>query len=337
MSDKLTDKLVGDGVKPELSPNPYGSGYTKQVEVDSLLSIDNPEVNVLYICQGRKYKYAHAIIDPGTNKILVPAGFVRVENGPQVHNVDGGRGTPVHKNVAPQVPPRVFNEPVALNGGVTIKGKTIEELIGQGGGSSEDGPKVYEVEDLSTLPSATVAQLKMGDIVVTSSNGMSYLYTVTYKEDKELNEDLEVNAIYLVNVNGVQVEEHRYVYDEENEEWVYDADYMVILESTKMYLHHIKINIGSLAHYPIFFDIYLTDNIPLTASTLPTFLNQKGFTASNKGLVVYFFSRVDSTHIKFFSSLYSNGNNLQISGYDIIEASTALENCTFVSDTVIEM
>ncbi len=191
MSDKLTDKLVGDGVKPELSPNPNGSGYTKQVEVDALSSVVNPEGNVLYICQGRKYKYLEqAIIDPAANKVLVPSGFVRVDNGPLIHLVKGERGTPVHENVAPQVQPRVFNEPVALNGGVTIKGKQIEDYIDSQGGvtQSELDAAVTELNNKIANVVKVGSQINLGAINVHEGD------TNTADFYKELTE-AEFNAI----------------------------------------------------------------------------------------------------------------------------------------------
>lgn len=330
MSDKLTDKLVGGGVKPELSPNPYGSGYTKQVEVDNLLSIANPEVNVLYICQGRKYKYAHAIIDPATNKVLVPAGFVRVENGPQNYNVDGGRGTPVHENVAPQVPPRVFNEPVALNGGVTIKGKKIEDYIDSEGGVTEeelanalalyakkvDSAQKYVVTNIDTIPSATIALLKAGDVILVETPGLVGApniyesWIVTQKQEQVSCEisyatGNSVESIYYIYSDGnwVRNSDDDLVYgvadlkvngnsvvDENGEvnlitHTAYDADTNPIATiadaSGHIYMHKVYLSYHNSPYTKVKFTVYTPNKNAFDLSTLKTFLNTCGFTAFN--------------------------------------------------------
>lgn len=376
MSDKLTDKLVGGGVKPELSPNPNGSGYTKQVEVDALSSVVNPEVNVLYICQGRKYKYLEqAIIDPATNKVLVPAGFVRVENGPQVHNVDGGRGTPVHENVPPQVPPRVFNEPVALNGGVTVKGKKLEDYIDSEGGvteeelhafvkanptlagtepnltgveidgvkygvgGSDDAPKIYGgITDLSELPSEIVAHLKVGDIVVTSLNGNIYSFIVSYKEE---NEDMDVKGIYFVSV-GSDVQEYRFVYDEENHEWVYDSDYSEILENKGLYLHRLLFT-DDIA------EIITSDATPFTTDTIKTWLTTNGYTSTARALcfVNKQMTKISDTEVNVYVGVNMTGSNLRKcyyrltltagTGINTITLTQAQFNTNLQNDIVIEL
>lgn len=341
MSDKITDKLVGSGVKPELSPNPNGSGYTKQVEVDSLVSIANPEGNVLYICQGRKYKYlAQAIIDPATNKVLVPTGFVRVENGPQVHNVDGERGTPVHENVAPQVPPRVFNEPVALNGGVTIKGKQLEDYIDSEGGVTEeelanaltlyakkvDSAQKYVVVDIDTIPSATIALLKAGDVVLVETVGVGDApniydtWIVTKKQDQVSCEishatgksvesiyytysvgnwvrnsdndcvygvaDLKINGNSVVDENGEVDLITGTAYDPNTNPIATVAD-----AGGKLYLHNISMNSNN-QHIVV----YSNNLTPFTNATLAKILYDGGFTTKTRAL------------------RFAAGNDLELSG-----------------------
>ena len=138
---KLTDKLVGAGVKPELSPNPARSGYTKQFLVDGneqrLGDIDPVEVNTLYICQnGHKYVYL------GDNIAYQPDtayGFKRVFDDPALDYENKGQATPRKVVTAPQERPRVINESVALNGQVYVKGKTLETYIEE---NSTDGSEV---------------------------------------------------------------------------------------------------------------------------------------------------------------------------------------------------
>lgn len=354
MSDKLTDKLVGGGVKPELSPNPNGSGYTKQVEVDSLLSIDNPEVNVLYICQGRKYKYAHAIIDPGTNKILVPAGFVRVENGPQVHNVDGGRGTPVHENVHPQVPPRVFNEPVALNGGVTIKGKKLEDYIDSEGGVTEeelantlalyakkvDTASKYVVSDLDAIPSATIALLKAGDVILVETGGIGdvpLIYDTWIVTGKQ-----EEGICLITSATGTAIETICYSY--EDGAWVRDSDEDVTFtgDSTKLYLHHVKTN----ESFKAIVEITNTSNVPFTSDTLAQWLYNKGFTS----ITNYYTATATLRYVSSDDNIYfvkgiisNNGTSLKLITSTINKTTLSTDSnetsisASSLTDTVIEM
>lgn len=203
---KLTDKLVGQGTAPELSPNPNGSGYTKQVEIishngstiyfldgDGNTQTGTAEENVLYLEGELKYKYLrNAIIKPGTNEIVVPAGWVRVENGPNSYKKDGGRGTPVHENVQPQVPPRVFNEPVALNGGVTIKGKKLEDYVDTHGGVTHEelDEAIQGVEQqITDLPDLNADNFDSGDATegqVLTANGEGGAAFVTPSTEKGL-------------------------------------------------------------------------------------------------------------------------------------------------------
>ena len=128
-----TEKQIGV-YYGELSPNPDGSAYIKQVDVAALTDVVSPEENVLYIVNGVKWKwYAAPVINPGTKEVLIPAGFSRVEDDPSLLKVDGGRETPVIENQRPKERPVVHNEPVAFNNDVTYKGKPLDEI----GGSPE--------------------------------------------------------------------------------------------------------------------------------------------------------------------------------------------------------
>lgn len=170
---KLTDKLVTPGKKPQLSPNPDGSGYVAQYEVDSL-PLSDIKVNALYILKdGRKFKY-----DPAHDT------WLRVENGPDQVNVDGGRGTPVHENQAPKVRPQVFNNPVAFNGEIFVKGKKLQDYIDSQGGVTEEelqtalqaylkkteGAKVWYIPDFPDDITNVSNDMKVGDIIVDVAN-----------------------------------------------------------------------------------------------------------------------------------------------------------------------
>ena len=134
---KLTDQLVGKGEKPKLSPNPDGSGYIRQVNAEAISDIAAPEENVLYVVAGLKYKYLKApIVEPGTDKVIVPAGFHRVGEASAVALKKGEHGTPVKENQAPKKRPQVFAGPVAFQDDVFYKGKLLENQGGGGGGGS---------------------------------------------------------------------------------------------------------------------------------------------------------------------------------------------------------
>lgn len=146
-------------VRGILSPNPEGSAYIKQINATSISGTTvyyedkegntqsvSAEENVLYVLpDGRKLKYLKAaIVEPATKVVLVPAGFVRVDNLPSFHAVKGGQ-TPVYptRESKEKVRPIVYNEPVALNGGVTIKGKSIEDYVDQEGGVTQEEMQEY--------------------------------------------------------------------------------------------------------------------------------------------------------------------------------------------------
>ena len=78
------------------------------------------------------------MIHPGTNEVIVPAGWVRVENGPESHKVNRGQETP-HKVVTePKERPQVFSGPVAFQEEPTIKGKKLGDYIDSQGGVTEE-------------------------------------------------------------------------------------------------------------------------------------------------------------------------------------------------------
>lgn len=213
---KLTDKLVGVGVKPELSPNPDGSGYVKQVEIvshegstiyfldgDGVTQSATAEENVLYIqLDGRQYKYNHG-------------QWLRVESGPNTQLKEGGRGTPVHENTKPKVRPRVFSEPVALQEDTYYKGKLLEDLIGSGSGGGED---------------SGINIVKFSDVALNSGGQASLVPTV---EQWSLMADTDKECVVIVGLtsgatlclNRVAVATSRIIFASQNSttEYVEDA------------------------------------------------------------------------------------------------------------------
>lgn len=201
---KVTDQKVPEGkiisgvpgVVGELSPNPAGSGYVKQVVVDSLSSVVSPEPNVLYIVGDKKYKYLSApVLDPSTNEVLIPAGWNRVGARADSFSKEGERHDPKIDNEASRkpdgvVPPQVFNHPVAFNGGVTIKGKEIEDYIDSQGGvtQAELDAAVTELNGKIANVIKVGSQINLGTINVNEGD------TNTADFYKELTE-AEFNAI----------------------------------------------------------------------------------------------------------------------------------------------
>lgn len=123
--EKWDTRVLGI-VYGKLSPNPNGSGYVRQVIIPQGESIAEPQEDTLYLRNGLKFKYLYApIVDPNTNEIIVPAGWVRVDNLPNLYLKKGERGTPVKENQPPRKRPHVFNEPVAFQDDVLYKGKLL--------------------------------------------------------------------------------------------------------------------------------------------------------------------------------------------------------------------
>ena len=222
---KLDDKLVGPNVKPELSPNPDGSGYVQQLEVDSLSDVVSPKENVLYIVGDRKYKYlSKAVIHPGTNEVIVPAGWVRVENGPQSHKVNRGQETPHNEVTTPKERPQVFNIPVSFLKDIFVKGKKLEDYIDSEGGVTEDEMHAYvpqaiqadkdilsqievEEEDGNTLiffPSHILpiswydANPDIDDNVFVNYDGIELLNSLGERINSEVAPDSGTTQIYIV-------------------------------------------------------------------------------------------------------------------------------------------
>ena len=244
---KLTDKLVGPGEKPKLSPNPDGSGYVQQVEVDSLSSVVDPKENVLYLVEGRQYKYLkEAIIHPGTQQVIVPAGWVRVENGPQSLKVNRGQETPRKVVTEPKERPQVFNIPVSFLKDIFVKGKKLEDYIDSEGGVTEEemhqyvpqaiaqatanDAKVWEFIDIfeesADLTDYDISLVKPGDIIV--DEGMGMVGIVAQKGTNEI-------YIYAFDNNPTL-----YFYGSANlEAW---TEVLASVTGTKLYQHSLLIN-----------------------------------------------------------------------------------------------
>lgn len=110
----------------ELSPNPAGFGFTKQVTVNSLSSPGAP--NVLYLVpqydgEGRVkeyYRYKWNVYKSAFERIFEPVNNVSYEKGEHA--------TPVVENTAPsKAPEKIYNGPVAFNDDIFYKGKKLPE------------------------------------------------------------------------------------------------------------------------------------------------------------------------------------------------------------------
>lgn len=177
---ELTDKLVSAGEKPELSPNPDGSAFVKQIEVDALTDVVNPEENVLYIVKGVKWKYRkESIVAPGTNTVITHGGWGRVLVDPEFVAKDGGRETPVQANQTPKERPQVFSNPVAFQDDVTYKGSNLEELIGEKVDKNST-PTIYNVEHGAVLTQEIYDKLKSGDIILVGGVNVFQISKYTY-------------------------------------------------------------------------------------------------------------------------------------------------------------
>lgn len=222
---KLTDQLVGKGEKPKLSPNPDGSGYIKQIEAAALSEIVHPEENVLYIIGDLKYKYLKAaIVEPGTNKVIVPAGFIRVGEAPNLALHKGEHGTPVKENQAPKQRPKVINEPVAFQNDVFYKGKLLEQQGGGGGGGNVSDlylelagePTQAQLEQIYTQK-PDVLRIGMGsseNVVVLYKSKQSEADSRLYYFNVQTSEgNVEVMKIEYSEEDGYIIEEYEWSLD----------------------------------------------------------------------------------------------------------------------------
>ena len=128
--------LVAEKVAPELSPNPAGFGFTKQVQVDSLP--DSGAFDTLYLLRiydpnghvSDYYRYkwtcdktagaAGERTQPHWERVFNPVNNVKHE--------DGEHATPVHVNTAPQAAPeKVFKGKVVFEEDIYYKGRKLPE------------------------------------------------------------------------------------------------------------------------------------------------------------------------------------------------------------------
>lgn len=172
-------KPLGE-VHGELSPNPAGFGFTKQVKVDALVSPGSPDTLYLlaqYDGEGHVkeyYKYRWNVAAFAYERIFEPVNNVKFE--------DGEHATPVHENVPPkQAPEKIFNGDVVFGGNVyfegdaVLKGKNIVRPLCS-----------FEVDNIKAIPGEIIDQLKCGDVVVkrTVEDGkvLHHAYIVTHRQ-----------------------------------------------------------------------------------------------------------------------------------------------------------
>lgn len=233
--DNVSGKVVDNG----LSPNPDGSGYVKQVNATSLNAI-NPEENVLYVVGDRKFKYLKTdIVDPGTNKIIIPHGFNRVFAIPSVAQVKGVHGTPRKENVTPKEIPQVFPHPVAFLKEVYVKGKKLEDYIDAQGGVTEEELQAALAAYLKKTDGAVIwndiihvgvnncympFDMKAGDIALYS--GMFYLITAVTKSSNAVT----AATFYPLNTSFGTITIRRY----NNGTW---SSVETLIAGTKLYKH----------------------------------------------------------------------------------------------------
>jgi hypothetical protein len=149
--------LVAKKVAPELSPNPAGFGFTKQVQVDSLP--DSGAFDTLYLLRiydqnghvSDYYRYkwtcdkaagaAGERTQPHWERVFNPVNNVKHE--------DGEHATPVHENTAPQAAPeKVFNGLVVFAKEPKVQGLPLSEWIDKkAGGVTEQ--ELHDVIDLA--------------------------------------------------------------------------------------------------------------------------------------------------------------------------------------------
>ena len=127
--------LVAEKAAPELSPNPAGFGFTKQVQVDSLP--DSGAFDTLYLLRIYDvnglvkdyylYKWTYdraAGADGGRTQPHWERVYNPINN---VEHKDGEHATPVRENTAPTpAPEKVFKGDVIFNGNIIYKGKKIK-------------------------------------------------------------------------------------------------------------------------------------------------------------------------------------------------------------------
>lgn len=141
--------LVAEKAAPELSPNPAGFGFTKQVQVDSLAAVGSPRFDTLYLVRiydvnGHVkdfYRYRWtcdkaagaegARTEPHWERVFNPVNNVKHEDGEHV--------TPVHENTAPKTAPeKIFTGKVVFNREPTIEGKKLHDWVDSEGGVTQE-------------------------------------------------------------------------------------------------------------------------------------------------------------------------------------------------------
>lgn len=135
-TNETETKPLGE-VHGELSPNPAGFGFTKQVKVDSLVSPGSPDTLYLlaqYDGEGRVkeyFKYRWDVAAFAFKRIFEPVNNVAYK--------DGEHATPVVENNTPRpAPEKVFTGEVVFNEEPTVEGKKLHEWIDTEGGVTQE-------------------------------------------------------------------------------------------------------------------------------------------------------------------------------------------------------
>lgn len=210
--DEIKGKIYGP-----LSPNPAHSGFDKQFFVDSLPEYpDQEDLNALFIItqfkDNKVIGYEQWAFDVDTNKWRKVYGSdpnLKITKAP-------AKQAPQGANPPKQAFAQIFNGNVAINNGkLYINGKEAGQ--GGGGGSSEDSPKIYQVEDPEDIPSEIIDQLKVGDIVTFANpeTNEGEVSAVVCKDSPEENL-IEIKA--FIDYANVYV----YWYALNNDEWELD-------------------------------------------------------------------------------------------------------------------
>lgn len=205
-TSETPSNLVGKKEAPELSPNPAGFGFTKQLVVNSLPS-PSGEPNVLYLVP--QYDGEGHVKEYYKYKWDFNSGYIRVFE--PVNNVSykkGEHSTPVKENVPPkQAPEKIYNGPVAFNDDIIYKGRVLVRPL-----------CAFEVDNIKEIPQEILDQLRAGDVVVKRTIQSGHVFKHTYVVSFQENEV----GICLTYTDAAGVETQSYDYTDGA--WVYNSE-----------------------------------------------------------------------------------------------------------------